>query len=87
RTVDHKVIDLYGLDNLVLDKNKDVRYLDSFEVFFHEDMLYIIDDPCDDLREKINVSLRRLEYLEDMLAKATALAKKLAAETKVTTAP
>ncbi|MCW8944544.1 MAG: hypothetical protein OQL27_07195 [Sedimenticola sp.] len=77
-TVEQKVIDLYGLDNLVLDKNKDVRYLDSFEVFFHEDMLYLIDDPCEDLREKITVSLRRLEYLEDMLAKAEALANEIA---------
>ncbi|MCW8891228.1 MAG: hypothetical protein OQL20_11280 [Sedimenticola sp.] len=77
-TVEQKVIDLYGLDNLVLDKNKDVRYLDSFEVFFHEDMLYLIDDPCEDLREKITVSLKRLEYLEDMLAKAEALAAKMA---------
>ncbi|MCG8490833.1 MAG: hypothetical protein MI743_04400, partial [Sneathiellales bacterium] len=29
-----RVIDLYGLDNLVLDTNQEVKYLDSFEVFF-----------------------------------------------------
>ncbi|WP_275098438.1 hypothetical protein [Sedimenticola hydrogenitrophicus] len=69
-----KVIDLYGLDNLVLDKNKEVRYLDSFEVFFHEDLLYIIDDPGEDLREKIDVSVKRLAYLEFLLARANELA-------------
>jgi hypothetical protein len=83
REVDQKVIDLYGLDNLVLDKNKDVRYLDSFEVFFHEDMLYILDDPCEDLREKIHVSLKRLEYLEFLLEKSTELAIALSDESSV----
>lgn len=69
-----KMIDLYGLDNLVLDKNKEVRYLDSFEVFFHEDLLHMIDDPCDDLRDKIDVSVKRLNYLEYLLEKSNEMA-------------
>lgn len=62
-----KVIDLYGIDNLVLDKNQEIRYLDSFEVFFYEDMLHLIDDPGNELEEKISLSLKRLEYLEYLL--------------------
>ncbi|PLX63068.1 hypothetical protein [Sedimenticola selenatireducens] len=77
RTNQQKVIDLYVLDNLVLDRNKEVRYLDSFEVFFHEDLLYMIDDPCEDLREKIDVSVKRLAYLEFLLASANELAATL----------
>ncbi len=68
---EQRVIDLYGLDNLVLDSNRDVRYLDSFEVFFYEDVLHLIDDPDPDLCEKIDISLRRREYLEYVLAEAT----------------
>ncbi|MCB1857378.1 MAG: hypothetical protein KDI63_03865 [Gammaproteobacteria bacterium] len=62
-----KIIDLYGIDNLILDKEYEVRYLDSFEVFFHEDLLHLIDQPGEDLEEKIAISLRRLEYLEYLL--------------------
>ncbi len=62
-----KVIDLYGIDNLILDKEHEVRYLDSFEVFFHEDLLHVIDDPGAELEEKIKISLQRLEYLEYIL--------------------
>jgi hypothetical protein len=64
---EQKVIDLYGLDNLVLDKNREVRYLDSFEVFFYEDLLHLIDDPGEELEQKIAISLKRLEYLEELL--------------------
>lgn len=77
RRTEQKVIDLYGLDNLVLDRNKEVRYLDSFEVFFHEDLLYIIDDPGEELREKIEVSVTRLAYLEFLLESANELAATL----------
>jgi len=64
---EQKVIDLWGLDNLVLDTDREIRYLDSFEVFFHEDLLHLIDNPGDDLKEKIDVSLRRLAYLEHLI--------------------
>jgi hypothetical protein len=64
RKKESKVIDLYGLDNLVLDKNQQIRYLDSFEVFFYEDMLHLIDNPGSELEEKIAISLQRLDYLD-----------------------
>ncbi len=67
---DDKVIDLYGLDNLVLDVNREVRYLDSFEVFFNRDLLTLLDEPDEGLREKIDLSLRRCEYLEYVLTEA-----------------
>lgn len=67
RDEEDRVIDLYGIDNLVLDINREVRYLDSFEVFFFEDMLHLVDDPDDTLREKIKISLKRLDYLEYLL--------------------
>lgn len=67
---EQKVIDLYGLDNLVLDRNREIRYLDSFRVFFYEDLLYVVDDPDDTLGAKIEVSLSRLDYLEYLLAQA-----------------
>lgn len=62
-----RVIDLYGLDNLVLDKNRQVRYIDSFDVFFYEDMLYIVDEVDLGLKDKIDISLKRLEYLDYIL--------------------
>ena len=67
RNGDGKVIDLYGLDNLVLERNREVRYVDSFGVFFYEDMLDYVDDAEDDLRHRLRVSQRRLEYLRDVL--------------------
>jgi hypothetical protein len=68
---ENKIIDLYGIDNLVLDRDHQVRYLDSFEVFFYEDLLHIIDDPGEDLAHRIEISLRRLEYLEYLLDRST----------------
>lgn len=65
-----KIIDLYGLDNLVLDRNHDIKYLDSFSVFFLEDLLTLVDQPDDGLRERIDISLKRREYLEYLLAEA-----------------
>jgi len=64
REQEGKLIDLYGIDNLVLDKNRQIRYLDSFEVFFYEDMLHLIDDAGQELEEKISISAQRLDYLE-----------------------
>lgn len=62
-----RVIDLYGLDNLVLDKNREVRYIDSFEVFFNEDLLDMLPGEETALRERIELSLRRLDYLDYVL--------------------
>jgi hypothetical protein len=62
-----KVIDLYGLDNLVLDRDRRVRYMDSFSVFFYEDLLDWSDQADDDLGERIGISLRRRDYLSYLL--------------------
>jgi len=68
-----KVIDLYGVDNLVLDKNQQIRYLDSFNTFFYEDLLYVLDEPDENLRAQIRISLKRLQYLRHLLVKAEEL--------------
>lgn len=66
-----RVIDLYGMDNLVMDNLRQIRYIDSFYVFFFEDMLHLLGgEPDRELEEKINVSLRRLAYLEEILAES-----------------
>ena len=65
-----KLIDLYGLDNLVLDTNREIRYLDSFDVFFYEDMLDLFGESDPDLESKIAISRGRLAYLEDILVEA-----------------
>jgi hypothetical protein len=62
-----RLIDLYGLDNLVLDKNHEIRYLDSFDVFFFEDMLDLVDGNDPELEHKIKLSRDRLDYLERVL--------------------
>lgn len=71
-----RVIDLYGLDNLVMDNQWRIRYVDSFYVFFFEDMLHMLGgEPDYELQEKIEVSLRRLAYLEEILAASSAEAE------------
>lgn len=63
-----RVIDLYGLDNLVMDKQRQIRFIDSFYVFFFEDLLHLLGgEPDHDLADRIGVSLRRLDYLEEIL--------------------
>ncbi|MCB1890150.1 MAG: hypothetical protein KDH20_21275 [Rhodocyclaceae bacterium] len=69
-TDDPKVIDLYGVDNLVLDRNYRLRYMDSFGVFFHESLLYLLAEVDYDLKQKIDLSLARLSYLENLLEEA-----------------
>ncbi|MCB1893751.1 MAG: hypothetical protein H6945_17675 [Zoogloeaceae bacterium] len=64
---DPKVIDLYGVDNLVLDRDYRLRYLDSFGVFFHESLLYMLAEVDYELKTKIDLSLARLGYLEHLL--------------------
>lgn len=70
-TANPRVIDLYGLDNLVMDNQRQIRFIDSYYVFFFEDMLHILGGERDyELEEKIDVSLRRLAYLEEVLLRA-----------------
>lgn len=64
-----RVIDLYGLDNLVMDNLRQIRFVDSFYVFFFEDMLHLLGgEPDYDLQEKIRVSLQRLAYIGEIIA-------------------
>ncbi|MDJ0806378.1 MAG: hypothetical protein QNJ78_06040 [Gammaproteobacteria bacterium] len=65
-----KLIDLYGLDNLVLDTNREIRYIDSFDVFFFEDMQHLFDANDPELDMKIKISRDRLKYLEQIISKA-----------------
>lgn len=68
---DPRVVDLYGLDNLVMDNQRKIRYVDSYYVFFFEDMLHLLGgEPDYELEDKIRVSLRRLTYLEEILQAA-----------------
>ena len=66
-TPEMRVIDLWGFDNLVLDRDQRVRYIDSFRVFFFADMLHVIAEPDEDLEARIALSLKRLEYLEHLV--------------------
>lgn len=65
------VIDLYGLDNLVLDVDRKIRYVDSFRVFFYEDLLYALDKADPELEERIKLSRTRLDYLRHLHEQAT----------------
>ncbi|MDR9432712.1 MAG: hypothetical protein RI539_00980 [Spiribacter sp.] len=66
-TQEDKVIDLYGRDNLIFDRNRHLHYIDSFGVFFHADLLTILPDPEPGLVERIRVSRERLSYLRHLL--------------------
>lgn len=59
-----KLIDLFGLDNLVIDVNRRVRYVDSFNVFFYLDLLDMEEDADSHLRNMVEISLERLDYLD-----------------------
>jgi hypothetical protein len=67
-----KMIDLFGIDNLIMDTNREIRFLDSFFVFFFEDTFHIIDggDEDTELKDKVELSVKRLHYLEHLLAMA-----------------
>ena len=67
---DARVIDLHGEQNLVLDREWRVRYLDSFGVFLFPDVLHTLDEEDEGLRQRIEVSSARLDYLERLLAAA-----------------
>ncbi|MDX1512204.1 MAG: hypothetical protein R3174_00535 [Gammaproteobacteria bacterium] len=62
-----RIIDLCGTENLVLDRNYQVRYLDSFHVFFYLDTLHVIDEVDDALQFRVETSINRLEYLERLV--------------------
>lgn len=63
-----RIIDLFGLDNLVMDNQRRIRFIDSFYVFFFEDLLHMLGgEPDPELEEKISTSLQRLDYLQDIL--------------------
>ncbi len=63
-----RVIDLFGIDNLVMDNRRCIRFVDSYYVFFFEDLLHMLGGEHDyELEEKINVSMKRLAYLDDIL--------------------
>ncbi|AGM40466.1 hypothetical protein SPISAL_01835 [Spiribacter salinus M19-40] len=64
---DRRVIDLYGRDNLIFDRNRHLHYIDSFGVFFHEDLLHVLPDPDAGLAERIRISRLRLNYLSALL--------------------
>lgn len=65
-----RIIDLYGLDNLVLDTNREICYLDSFHVFFYADMGRFLDEHDDQLSRRMQISVNRFEYLEHLLREA-----------------
>lgn len=66
-----RVIDLHGEQNLVLDRDRKVRYLDSFAVFLFPDVLDLVEDDDPGLRERIEVSRGRLEYLQRLVEAAS----------------
>ncbi len=63
-----RVIDLFGRENLVLDRSRSLRYLDSFGVFYYPDVLEMVSEPDPELAHRIDVSLARLAYLEQVAA-------------------
>ncbi|MCU7944778.1 MAG: hypothetical protein KZQ87_19085 [Candidatus Thiodiazotropha sp. (ex Cardiolucina cf. quadrata)] len=67
-----KMIDLFGIDNLIMDTNREIRFLDSFFVFFFVDTFHIIDGGEEDseLKDKVELSEKRLRYLEHLLVMA-----------------
>jgi len=66
-----RLIDLYGVDNLIMDRNYQIRYIDNFFVFFYEDMLDMMDEyESQSLSKQIETSISRLEYLQELLQRA-----------------
>jgi len=65
-----KIIDLYGLDNLVLNTDREIRYLDSFHVFFYADMPHFLDEHDNQLSRRMEISTSRFQYLEHLLSAA-----------------
>lgn len=65
-----RLIDLCGVENLVLDKSYALRYLDSFGVFFYPDVMHMIDEVDERLKMRIETASARIDYL-DHLVRAT----------------
>ena len=63
-----RVIDLFGRENLVLDRSYRLRYLDSFGVFYYPDILDVVAEPDPALAQRIEISLARLDYLRNVAA-------------------
>ena len=64
---DSCIIDLSGTENLVLEKHYGVRYLDSFHVFSSLDMLHVVEYVDDALKFRIEICIKRLEYLQRLV--------------------
>ncbi len=64
---EEKYIDLFGRDNLILDRNRHLHYIDSFGVFFYGDLLRILPDPDPGLAERVRISSMRLIYLRELV--------------------
>ncbi len=65
------IIDLFGAENLVLDRREGLRYLDSFHVFFYLDTLDAVGEVDDGFLHRIEQSVRRLEYVEWLVREST----------------
>ena len=70
------LIDLIGAENLVLDRNGGVRYVDSFHVFFYLDTLDVIDQVDGGFLLRIEQSVERLGYLEWLVSQSSVAADK-----------
>lgn len=68
-----RVIDLVGEDNLVLTTSRELRYIDSFDVFFYPDMFALFDFQDVELERRMEISLERIKYLERVCREVGAL--------------
>ena len=68
---DPKLIDLCGVENLVLDKSYALRYLDSFGVFFYPDVLHMIGEVDERLKARMEKASARLDYLNRLVRETT----------------
>lgn len=80
-----RIIDLFGLDNLIMDINREIHFLDSFFVFFFADMFHLIEEDEDksELKGKLDVSLKRLAYLDHLVELAKQSCRKKTRKRKV----
>lgn len=66
---ERKLVDLFGSENLIVDRHYNVRYIDSFHVFFYMETADVIDDVGEQFRYRSDQSIQRLEYLEWLVSK------------------
>ena len=62
-----RLVDLFGKENLVIDRSHRVRYIDSFHVFLYTDVLHTLAEIDPELELRRNIGVNRLEYLERMV--------------------